>query len=237
MSNIKKKQDKNFNNKHKHLRNQPAFSIRKPVLQPPLRLKSFPTTKEIMKLVEKLISKPKVARFPNSFLIYRNTYVKYLKDNGHSIPMTQLSTMVKLSWKSEPYHVKETYTKISSEIEELYNQIVGTNHLMKNQLSLDEHLSTKSQLPIDGFDFSNESHSNPFVTIPSYPSYPLGEPLFDPPFVLIPSCPPYPLYNHLYQMGCTNIPIFYMNDEINETSSAENEISNQQLLSLHNFYQ
>ncbi|CAG8446538.1 17510_t:CDS:1 [Acaulospora morrowiae] len=200
---------------------------------------------EITSLVEKLLSKKKSGRLPNKFILYRTFYVKYLKENNIHIPMNQVSKIVSLSWKSEPYHVKETYTKISNEIEELYNQMVGTNHLMKNQSSLDEHLSTTSQLPIDEFDFSNESYSNPFVTILSYPSYPLGESLFNPPFVLIPPYPPYPLYNQLYQEEYTNIPTFYMNDEVdnftfdilNETSSAENEISNQQLLSLHSFYQ
>ncbi|CAG8653089.1 12999_t:CDS:1, partial [Acaulospora morrowiae] len=57
----------------KRPRVQPIFSIKKDTLYPPLSLpQSPPTMKEVMKLVEKLISKPKVARFQNSFIIYRN---------------------------------------------------------------------------------------------------------------------------------------------------------------------
>ncbi|CAG8653106.1 13000_t:CDS:1, partial [Acaulospora morrowiae] len=87
-----------------------------PPLPSPL---SPPTVQEAIKLVEKLITKPRLARFPNGFIIYKNVYVKYRKENGHSIPMTKLSPMILHAWKSEPYHVKEAYTKISSEVKQL----------------------------------------------------------------------------------------------------------------------
>ncbi|CAG8522210.1 198_t:CDS:1 [Acaulospora morrowiae] len=174
MKNTQQKQGKDLKNKSKRLRDQTIFSIKKTTLYPPLNLpQSPPTMKEVMKLVEKLISKPKVARFPNSFIIYRNTYVKYLKDNGYKIPMTELSPMISRSWKAEPSFVKEIYVKISNEAEQLYYQIVKTNH-PQNKPSLEEPPSVTIQPPIDEFNFPNNSLLYPPFT-PSSPwsYYPL----------------------------------------------------------------
>ncbi|CAG8446551.1 17511_t:CDS:1 [Acaulospora morrowiae] len=185
MNNKQKKQGKDMKNKFNRLRDQPMSSIKKNTLYPPLSLpQSPPTIKEVMKLVEKLISKPKVARFPNSFIIYRSTYVKYLKDNGYKIPMTELSPMISRSWKAEPSFVKEIYVKISNEAEQLYYQTIKTNH-PQNKSSLEEPPSITPQYPMDELNFPNNS-------------------LLYPPFTPISTWPYYPLENQFYQIDCIN---------------------------------
>ncbi|CAG8464354.1 8445_t:CDS:1 [Acaulospora morrowiae] len=128
------KRGKNRRNKTYHLPYQLVFTFKENPFYPPLLLpQSLPTKEEIKKIVEKLISKPKLGRFPNSFIIYRNVYVKYLKDNGHNIPMTELSPMLSHSWNMEPPYVKEAYSEISKEIERQYKRITKKNKPPQNQ--------------------------------------------------------------------------------------------------------
>lgn len=95
----------------------------RPIL-PPLPL-PYPPATRVEKIVEKLISKPKLARFPNAFIMYRNEYVQFLKASGLNFPMTELSPMISYSWKQEPPCVKDAYTQISSEAERLYVQTIA----------------------------------------------------------------------------------------------------------------
>ncbi|CAG8506659.1 903_t:CDS:1 [Acaulospora morrowiae] len=182
MSSTKKNREK----KPRRLRDQPTFTINRVEEYPPLRLpQSPPTVQEAINLVEKLITKPKLARFPNSFIIYRNMYVRYLKDNGYSIPMTHLSSMVGRSWKMEPYHIKEAYRKISSEAEQLYDQIIGSNHPQ-------EPFPVTPPSPMNGFVHSNEdpSYHPPSVASPHFPC-PSNEHIIPPnqPSPIFPSIP------------------------------------------------
>ncbi|CAG8506620.1 901_t:CDS:1 [Acaulospora morrowiae] len=148
-----------------------VFAVReKKPLFPPISLPHPHSTKEhVINLVKKLISKPKVTKFPNSFIIYRNAYVKYLKDNGHSIPMIKLSQMLSNSWKMEPLHTKDIYTKISNEAEKLYDQIIKMDYSPQDQPSLDElHLSLTEE-------FDNWLAYLPSAQTPYWSSHPLHD--------------------------------------------------------------
>ncbi|CAG8647663.1 10449_t:CDS:1 [Acaulospora morrowiae] len=163
------KRGKSRRNRTHHLQNQLVFTVKENPFYPPLLLpQSLPTKEEIKNFVEKLISKPKLGRFPNSFIIYRNVYVKYLKDNGHKIPMTELSPMLSRSWYMEPSCVKEAYSEISKEIERQYNRITKKNHPPKNQPTLNESFPETPQAPTVEPDFHNElflsSFSEPIIS-------------------------------------------------------------------------
>ncbi|CAG8439430.1 418_t:CDS:1 [Scutellospora calospora] len=103
----------------------------RPIL-PPLPL-PYPPATRVEKIVEKLISKPKLARFPNAFIMYRNEYVQFLKASGLNFPMTELSPMISYSWRQEPPCVKDAYTQISSEAERLYVQTISMPKDSSNQ--------------------------------------------------------------------------------------------------------
>ncbi|CAJ0750413.1 14235_t:CDS:2 [Entrophospora sp. SA101] len=96
------------------------LDIKKPrSILPPLEL-PYPPKIELDSVVAKLVSKPKLARFPNAFIMYRNEYVQYLKAKNIHLSMTELSPMVAASWKREPEFVKDTYTQFAGEAEKLY---------------------------------------------------------------------------------------------------------------------
>ncbi|KAF0392083.1 MATA-HMG [Gigaspora margarita] len=86
---------------------------------PPLPL-PFPPQVQLQKMVAKLASKPKLARFPNAFIMYRNEYVQFLKAKGLHLSMTELSPMIAAAWRQEPEYVKDAYTRLSSDAEKLY---------------------------------------------------------------------------------------------------------------------
>ncbi|CAG8755796.1 12840_t:CDS:2 [Dentiscutata erythropus] len=126
MTQIKKQPSKRAQKKIKHLPHHEQrihLDIRKKhTLLPPL---PFPPMIQIEDLVAKLTSKtskPKLARFPNAFIIYRSEYVQFLKEKGLNFPMTMLSAMTSSAWKQEPSCVKDVYTLISNEAEKLYKQ-------------------------------------------------------------------------------------------------------------------
>nr|CAG8433527.1 14701_t:CDS:2 [Entrophospora candida] len=56
---------------------------------------------------------------PNVFFIYRRAFVKHLQKSKISIKMTELSKVVSFHWNSEPPHVKEEYTRIANEVDDL----------------------------------------------------------------------------------------------------------------------
>nr|CAG8434138.1 608_t:CDS:1 [Entrophospora candida] len=56
---------------------------------------------------------------PNVFFIYRRAFVKHLQKSKISIKMTDLSKVVSFHWNSEPPHVKEEYTRIANEVDDL----------------------------------------------------------------------------------------------------------------------
>ncbi|RHZ79245.1 hypothetical protein Glove_150g59 [Diversispora epigaea] len=91
---------------------------------PPLPL-PYPPEIDLQKMVAKLASKPKLARFPNAFIMYRNEYVHYLKSKDLHLSMTELSPMIAASWKQEPEYVKDAYTQLSSEAEKLYVRVAA----------------------------------------------------------------------------------------------------------------
>ncbi|CAG8569168.1 1198_t:CDS:1 [Acaulospora morrowiae] len=159
---------KNRKKKLKRLRDKPTFNIKKIPRYPPLSLPLFPPTLE--EVVDKLMAKPRLARFPNSFIIFRSAYVKHLKSNGHNLPMTELSSMVARSWEAAPSHVKEVYAKISKEAEQLYNHITKMNQLPQNQLSPDESLPTTSQPPLNEIGFPNGLLMDSPILTSSWPS-------------------------------------------------------------------
>ncbi|GBB95887.1 hypothetical protein RclHR1_02640001 [Rhizophagus clarus] len=119
------------------------LDIKKPTPScPPLPL-PFPPTQRVEQIVAKLVAKPRLARFPNAFIMYRNEYVSYLKSQGYHISMTELSPMISTSWKKESEFVKEAYTKLSSEAEKLYVRDTGNTQQQINY----KYLPTQSQRP------------------------------------------------------------------------------------------
>ncbi|CAG8470611.1 11992_t:CDS:1 [Racocetra fulgida] len=86
---------------------------------PPLPL-PYPPQVQLQKMVAKLASKPKLARFPNAFIMYRNEYVQFLKAKGLHLSMTELSPMIAAAWRQEPEYVKDAYTRLSGDAEKLY---------------------------------------------------------------------------------------------------------------------
>ncbi|CAG8553529.1 1495_t:CDS:1 [Dentiscutata erythropus] len=86
---------------------------------PPFPL-PYPPQVQLQKMVAKLASKPKLARFPNAFIMYRNEYVQFLKAKGLHLSMTELSPMIAAAWRQEPEYVKDAYTRLSGDAEKLY---------------------------------------------------------------------------------------------------------------------
>ncbi|CAG8551078.1 3343_t:CDS:2 [Paraglomus brasilianum] len=87
---------------------------------PPVPL-PFPPQFNTTAFVTKL-SRKKLARFPNAFIMYRSEYVRHLKNNNYHLSMTDLSSMISYSWRKEPEYVKKAYRDISSDAERLYAQ-------------------------------------------------------------------------------------------------------------------
>ncbi|CAG8690717.1 7983_t:CDS:2 [Cetraspora pellucida] len=143
-------------------------------LLPPL---PFPPTIQIEDLVAKLTSKtskPKLARFPNAFIIYRSEYVQFLKDKGLNFPMTMLSAMTSSAWKQEPTCVKDAYTLISNEAEKLYKQSLEVARML-NQGNLPNQCkiySTPKYYSEPRISNEREFYSNGYsMVIPEIPKY------------------------------------------------------------------
>jgi hypothetical protein len=130
-----KKTSKRSNTKIHNMKQGQAkikLDLKKPApSSPPLPL-PFPPTQKVEQIVAKLVAKPRLARFPNAFIMYRNEYVQYLKSQGYHISMTELSPMISTSWRKESEFVKEAYTKLSSEAEKLYVRDTGSSQQQIN---------------------------------------------------------------------------------------------------------
>ncbi|RIA86251.1 hypothetical protein C1645_779994 [Glomus cerebriforme] len=120
------------------------LNLRKsPPTSPPLPL-PFPPTQRVEQIVAKLVAKPRLVRFPNAFIMYRNEYVQYLKSQGIHISMTELSPMISTSWKKESEFVKETYTRLSSDAEKMYIRDTGSSQQQINYKYLPNQKSSLS---------------------------------------------------------------------------------------------
>ncbi|CAG8511588.1 2825_t:CDS:2 [Diversispora eburnea] len=136
MTQTKKKSTKRVDKNHKKNRSLKSIQrgeqkikldIHKERLILPYKL-PFPPSTQVDELVAKLILKPKLARFPNGFILFRNEYVQLLKGKGLNYPMTQLSPMIAAKWKKESSIVRDTFSQISSEAEKLYVQHIAQQH-------------------------------------------------------------------------------------------------------------
>ncbi|CAI2185185.1 19569_t:CDS:1 [Funneliformis geosporum] len=57
----------------------------------------------------------KPTRSPNAFIIYRKVFFKTVRNEGHVLPMTAISSMASQSWEREPEEVKKYYKKLAKE--------------------------------------------------------------------------------------------------------------------------
>ncbi|CAG8669288.1 1763_t:CDS:1 [Racocetra fulgida] len=178
MTQIKKQANKRAQKKIKHLPHHEQrihLDIRKEhTLLPPL---PFPPTIQIEDLVAKLTSKtskPKLARFPNAFIIYRSEYVQFLKEKGLNFPMTMLSAMTSSAWKQEPSCVKDVYTLISNEAEKLYKQSLEVTRMLNQGNFQNQCKFYSTPMYYSEPTFSNErefytdGYSMGFPEIPKY---------------------------------------------------------------------
>ncbi|RIB18106.1 hypothetical protein C2G38_2086613 [Gigaspora rosea] len=178
MTQIKKQPNKRAQKKIKHLPHHEQrihLDIRKKhTLLPPL---PFPPTIQIEDLVAKLTSKtskPKLARFPNAFIIYRSEYVQFLKEKGLNFPMTMLSAMTSSAWKQEPSCVKDVYTLISNEAEKLYKQSLEVARMLNqgNFSNQCKFYSTPTYYSKQSFYNDRELYTNGYsMTFPEFPKY------------------------------------------------------------------
>ncbi len=57
----------------------------------------------------------KPSRSPNAFIIYRKVFFKTIRNEGHVLPMTAISSMASQSWEQEPDEVKKYYKRLAKE--------------------------------------------------------------------------------------------------------------------------
>ncbi|RIA84669.1 hypothetical protein C1645_831927 [Glomus cerebriforme] len=57
----------------------------------------------------------KPTRSPNAFIIYRKVFFKTIKNEGHVLPMTSISSMASQSWEREPEEIKKYYKSLAKE--------------------------------------------------------------------------------------------------------------------------
>src|ERR1044072_5317562 len=57
----------------------------------------------------------KPTRSPNAFIIYRKVFFKTVRDEGHILPMTTISSMASQSWEQEPDEIKKYYKSLAKE--------------------------------------------------------------------------------------------------------------------------
>jgi hypothetical protein len=57
----------------------------------------------------------KPTRSPNAFIIYRKVFFKTIKNEGHVLPMTSISSMASQSWEQESEEIKNYYKRLAKE--------------------------------------------------------------------------------------------------------------------------
>ncbi|CAG8596590.1 2150_t:CDS:2 [Funneliformis mosseae] len=65
----------------------------------------------------------KPTRSPNAFIIYRKVFFKTVRNEGHILPMTAISSMASQSWEGESEEVKKYYKKLAKEAYNYRNEL------------------------------------------------------------------------------------------------------------------
>lgn len=126
---------------------------RQPLDIPEIRLPFPPeiTANEIFEktLVRKLTKQEGSARkSPNKFLIYRTVVVLELHRQNIHYSMTEISGAIAKKWRLEPKDVKDAYTKLAAQVEDLNKKHFGEfsrrrvnrkNHIKSSPLVIDDN--------------------------------------------------------------------------------------------------
>ncbi|RGB33029.1 hypothetical protein C1646_762160 [Rhizophagus diaphanus] len=153
-------------------------------------------------LVRKLTKQEGPARkSPNKFLIYRTVVVLELHRQNIHYSMTEISGAIAKKWKKEPKDVKDAYTKLASQVEELNKKHFG--EFSRRRANRKHHVKS-SPLGIG----DNHHHHHPIISS-NYFNDPMSNnliPKIDPismscnnnynnnlysPYISHPICPPF----------------------------------------------
>ncbi|RIA84521.1 hypothetical protein C1645_859024 [Glomus cerebriforme] len=140
------------------------------------------TPNEILK-TKKNIVKSKAA---NSFMIYRQVYVRELQRRNLSFAMTDISGIISERWKLEEPHVKDFYRNLSQEANKLHKSKYGVVPVQSrkkngpkkgkknpiNSKNETKNLSSTNADDINSNIFSYYHHPNPYNTFIPSPIFP-----------------------------------------------------------------
>ncbi|RIA89797.1 hypothetical protein C1645_738352 [Glomus cerebriforme] len=141
------------------------------------------------------------SKAPNSFMIYRQVYVRELHQRNLSYAMTDISGIISEKWKHERPHVKDHYTKLSQDANKRHKSIygivpvqprkkIGSKKGKKNSI-YSKNETTSTNIINDSSDIIL-NYINPFDSfIPSPPPQIPVFPYFDN-YAFMPDFPPTP---------------------------------------------
>jgi hypothetical protein len=127
------------------------------------------TPREIFEktLLRKLTKSEGARKSPNKFLIYRTVVVLELHRQNIHYSMTEVSGAIAKKWKSEPKIVKDEYTKLASQVDELNKRHFGEvskRRARKNQIKSSSLGVNDSHHPIISNNYYSDTINNNLIS-------------------------------------------------------------------------
>src|SRR2546423_12355948 len=82
-------------------------------------------------------NKSEIVRIPNAFIAYRMALVRELKSRNIAYHRSNVSSLASRLWAEEPENVKDTYRKMTTDAQILYNKARGLTFLSYGQSATD----------------------------------------------------------------------------------------------------
>ncbi|GBB90784.1 hypothetical protein RclHR1_17870001 [Rhizophagus clarus] len=101
----------------------------------------------------------KPTRSPNAFIIYRKVFFKTIKNEGHVLPMTSISSMASQSWEQESEEIKNYYKMLAKEAFNYRNELFPKKVSRRKRREKWNIISFKSNTPT----FINNNNDNNYV--------------------------------------------------------------------------
>src|SRR6266540_6409328 len=104
------------------------------------------------------VSKP--GKIPNSFLIYRLSWVEYLKKIGLKLDLPEISTLVGHKWQGETEEVKEFYRQLSTDAKEKLRTMSKARFIFHDKCDFANNEQTQTQEEVASTNSQQTSANN-----------------------------------------------------------------------------
>ncbi|CAG8585153.1 12916_t:CDS:1 [Funneliformis mosseae] len=125
------------------IQDYPTITLPFPPTITPEELSTCPNKNKVVK-----------SKAPNCFFVYRQAYVRELKNFGRNYSMTEVSGIIASSWRREPKHVKLAYKNLAQDANKMHKKKFGDVQVqpckknLKKQKKKQIQNEMKLQLPL-----------------------------------------------------------------------------------------